>query len=432
VDAPARALKPRLGLFEATVSGVGVILGAGIYALVGEAAGVAGGAVWISFLVAAAIAMITGLSYAELSSMYPRAGADYEYTRRGLGARTGFVVGWLMILSNLVGAAAVALAFGGYLARFVALDAVVLALGAVVACTLLAFVGVREAVRVAVILTFVEAAGLVFVICIGLPDVGDHALASGAGPSSLLSAAALVSFAFIGYGQVAALAEETRDAPRVIPRAIMLSILVTSVLYVLVAVAAVSAVGSARLAASDAPLAHVAAVAIGEAAEDGIAAVALLSTFNTVLLMLMASSRLLFGMASGDDPALPRFIAWIHPVVHTPARAIVICLVVAVGFTLSRDVGFAAGASNFAVFIAFIAVNVSLVVLRYRAPAMVRPFRVRGTVRGVPVLPVAAAATNLALLASLEREVLLTGGALFIVGLIAAELLRLWRPSAAA
>ncbi|MFN0095852.1 MAG: APC family permease [Dehalococcoidia bacterium] len=419
-------LKRRLGLFETTVSGIGIILGAGIYALVGEAAGLAGNAVWISFIIAAAIAALTGLSYAELASMYPNAGADYEYTRRGIGARAGFVVGWLMVVSNLVGAAAVALGFGGYLGIFLDVDAVWLAAAAVVGCTLIAFAGVREAVWVSIVLTFIEAGGLVFVIVVGLPDVGDRDLLAGPGVRELFSGAALVTFAFIGFGQVAALAEETVDAPRVIPRAILLSVLVTSVLYVLVAIAAVSALGAKSLAASDAPLADVAAAAVGGRSRDAVAIVALFSTMNTILLMLMASSRLIYGMASGEQAALPRFMAWVHPGFHTPARAILVCLVVALGFTFSGDLGLVAGASNFAVFVAFMGINLALILLRFRSPEVARPFRVPGRIGRVPILPALAFATAAGLMVNLKLDALVVGVVLLLFGLLAAQLLKLW------
>lgn len=425
---PAPALRRRLGLFETTLSGIGIILGAGIYALVGEAAGIAGNAVWISFGIAAAMAALTGLSYAELAAAYPQAGADYEYTRHGLGGRPGFLVGWLMVVSNLVGAAAVALGFGGYLGAFLDVDPVILASGAIVICTLLAFVGVREAVLVSIILTFVEAAGLIFVIAVGLPHVGDRDLLAGPGVRELFSGAALVSFAFIGFSQIASLAEETVDAPRVIPRAVLLSIGVTTILYILVAVAAVSAVGAKSLAASDAPLADVAAAAVGGRAGDLIAIIALFSTANTVLLLLMASSRMIYGMASGEDAALPRFMAWVHPVVHTPVRAILLCLVVALAFALSGNLRFVAGASNFAVFVAFIGINLALIVLRYRAPGLSRPFRVRGSIGRFPVLPAVALAAVVGLLLNLDADALIAGAALLVVGLVVSEVLRLWQP----
>jgi APA family basic amino acid/polyamine antiporter len=162
-------------------------------------------------------------------------------------------------------------------------------------------------------------------------------------------------------------------------------------------------------------------------AGDGLAVVALFSTANTMLLMLVAASRLVYGMASAE--ALPRFLAWVHPRQHTPVRAIVLGLVVAVGFALSGDLGLVAGASNFAAFVGFGAVHGALIVLRFRRPDLHRPFRVPGAVRGVSLLSVAGLAIVALLMASLSREALIIGGTLFVLGIAGAALLRLWHPA---
>src|SRR3972149_7651489 len=109
------ALKRELGLLEVTLSGVGIILGAGIYAIIGKASGLTGNSLWISFAISALIAIFTGLSYAELSSLFPKASAEYEYTANAFGRRLAFIIGWLVILSGVIGASTVALGFGGYL-----------------------------------------------------------------------------------------------------------------------------------------------------------------------------------------------------------------------------------------------------------------------------------------------------------------------------
>ncbi|HWO73274.1 MAG TPA: amino acid permease, partial [Dehalococcoidia bacterium] len=182
------------------------------------------------------------------------------------------------------------------------------------------------------------------------------------------------------------------------------------------------------LAASDAPLADVTARALGARAADAVAVVALFSTGNTMLLLLVTSSRLIYGMASTD--ALPRLLAWIHPGVRTPARAIVLSLFLAAAFTLSGDLSFVAGATNFAVFVGFGAIAVSVLLLRRSMPDERRPFRAPFQLLGVPVIPVAALLLTLLLLANLAPEVLLLGAFLFVSGIVAMEALALWRPDA--
>jgi APA family basic amino acid/polyamine antiporter len=212
----------------------------------------------------------------------------------------------------------------------------------------------------------------------------------------------------------------------VIPRALLLALGVTSLLYVLVALASVSVLGWEALSASDAPLAAVTSDALGDRASEVLAVIALFSTGNTVLLLLVAASRLIYGMASTGS--LPRFLAWVHPAAHTPVRAIGLSLVVSIGFALSGDIGLVAGATNFAVFIGFAAVSLSLIVLRFTQPDVPRPFRVPLSIGRLPLLPVAALAAVAFMMANLERDALLVGGVLFVSGLIAMEVLSLWRP----
>lgn len=157
-------LRRVVGPVEATLSGVGIILGAGIYALIGAVAEKAGNALWLSFLISGTMAAVIGICYAELASMFPSAGADYEYTRQAAGPRAAFVIGWLIVIANLVGAATVALGFSYYFNTFWRAGIVEVAAVVLVCATLVAFVGIRQAIWVSILLTLVEAAGLVTVI----------------------------------------------------------------------------------------------------------------------------------------------------------------------------------------------------------------------------------------------------------------------------
>jgi APA family basic amino acid/polyamine antiporter len=421
-------LQRKLGLLETTFSGIGIILGAGIYVLVGEVAGKSGDALWISFLLAALAATAIGLTYAELASAYPRAGADYEYTRQALGPRAAFVVGWLIVIGNLVAAAAVALGFASYIQAFWDVDVRPIAAAALIVATVVAWVGIRETVWTAIVFTLIEAAGLVFIIAIGVPHFGDvDLLHAKGGAIGIFSGAALVMFAFIGFEQVATLAEETEDAPRTIPRALVLSLVVTTGLYLLVAVSSVSVLGWEALSDSDAPLAAVTSEVLGGRASDYLAVVALFSTANTVLLLLVAASRLIYGMA--DTGTLPRFLAWVHPRVNTPVRAIALSLLVSLGFAMAGDIGLVAGATNFAVFIGFSAVSVSLIILRFTQPDVPRPFRAPLNIGRMPLMPVIALCAVAFMMANLDRDALLIGGGLFVSGVVAMEALSLWRPA---
>jgi len=412
-------LRRSLGLLETTLGGVGIILGAGIYVLVGEAAGRAGDAVWASFAIAAVMAALTGLSYAELASMYPNAGADYEYSRQAMGRPVAAVVGWVIISGNLIAAAAVALGFGGYFGEFVDSPKVAAAIAAIVVAAAIAVYGIKESMWTSIALTFVEVGGLVLIIGVGVPHLGDAPLLEAkSGVASVFSGAALVIFAFIGFEYVATLSEETRAAKRTVPVALLLSIVITTLIYVAVAVAAVSVVGWRALSDSDAPLANVASVALGERASDVLSLIALFSTFNTVLLLLVAASRLAYGMAATGS--LPRVAGRVHRRFRTPALAIAGAAVLACGVATVGDIGFVAESANFAILLGFTAVNISLIILRLRQPALERPFRLPGAVRGVPLLPVMALGAIGFMIANLDAYAILLGLALAAAGSAAA------------
>jgi APA family basic amino acid/polyamine antiporter len=260
-----------------------------------------------------------------------------------------------------------------------------------------------------------------------VPHFGDVSLSpTTSDTGAIASGAALVMFAYIGFEQIATLAEETERPERVVPRAMLAAVGITTLLYLLVAVAAVSVLGWQRLSASDSPLADVVAESLGGRASDLLALIALFSTANTVLLMLVAGSRLIYGMAS--TAALPRFLAWVHPSVHTPARAIALSLVVSLGFILLEDISLVASATNFAVFVGFAAACLSVLILRRRSPGLARPYRAPLNPFGVPLMPLIGLALVAYLMANLETDALLLGSGLFVSGIVAMEVLSLWRP----
>ena len=236
--------------------------------------------------------------------MFPSAAGEYEYTRHALPEWVAFVVGWTMIVGLVVAAATVSIGFARYVGYFVDVDTRVAALGLLTVVSAIAMAGIKQSARLTVALSAVQVGGLVLVVLIGLPHVGDVDLLTGAGVGGVLGAAALVFFAFIGFDEVITLAEETRDPTRTVPRALLLALGLSATLYVAVAVAAVSVLGAAALAASPRPLADVMAHVLGSRGATVVAAIAIVTTTNTTLLALTAASRVLYGMARAG--AMPR------------------------------------------------------------------------------------------------------------------------------
>ena len=419
---PATELRRVLGLAEVTAGGVGIIIGAGIYVLLGAATAHAGALVWVAFLVAAGLSALTGLSYAELSSMFPSAAGEYEYTRHAMPEWVAAVVGWTMIMGLVVAAATVSIGFGRYVGHFVELDGRLAALGLLAGVTLVATLGIKHSARLTLGLSLVQVGGLVVVVAIGLPHVGDVDLLDGAGTAGVLGAAALVFFAFIGFDEVITLAEETRDPTRTVPRALLLALGVSTILYIAVAIAAVSVLGAAALAASPRPLADVMAHVLGDRGATVVAAIAVLTTTNTTLLALTAASRMLYGMARAG--AMPRVLATVHPRRGTPIAALVTGVVVAAGFAVLGDFTLIAAVTDFAVYVVFLAVNASVILLRRTRPDLARPFAVRGAIAGVPVIPVVGLASVALMMTQLAPSAIALGTAMCATGVIAAGLAR--------
>ncbi|MSQ42482.1 MAG: amino acid permease [Dehalococcoidia bacterium] len=371
----APALHCTLGLWGTTVSGVGIILGAGIYVLIGAAAADAGGALWASFLIAALLAGATGLSYAELAAMFPEAGGSSAFAREAFGRRAGFLVGWLLLTMVVLAAAAVAIGFGGYVDDLLGPDVRPSAALLIAACAVVVWIGVRETVAIAVVFTALEAAGLVLAIVVGLPHLGPGALVdTPRGASGIIAAASLAFFAFTGFEQMATLAEETRDPVRTIPRAMLLAIVITTTLYLLVAVTAVAVIPWPELAGDPAPLADVVRRAASDRLGDGLSVIALFATANTVLMLLATGARLVWGMAR--RALLPPPFGWLHARRGTPWFATGAVSATAIAFARSRDIGRVAQLTNVTIFVAFIVVNAALVALRLTRPDTPRPFRV--------------------------------------------------------
>jgi amino acid transporter len=432
-DAPAApsGLRRVLGLPALTFFGVGMILGAGIYAVIGAAAAEAGSQLWMSFLCASVVALLTGLSYAELAAMHPRAGAEFVYLREAAPRIPALALGTALLvgLSGLATCATVALAFSDYLGGLLGWEAGtgpfsahhLVALALLGASFAVAFSGILQASWVNVIFTLIEIAGLVIVVVLGLgtgemgstalemPDIGSASL-------GVLGGAGLVFFSFLGFENVATLSEEAKKPETMVPRAVIASILISGTLYVLVALAVVALLPPAELAASATPLTS-AVETQSATAGTALSVIALFATANTCLASLVVTSRLVFGIADGG--ALPSLLKRTS-LGKTPWVALLVCLVVAVALTFLGEVPVVARLSSFASLAAFLVVNVAVMVLRKRDPSRARPFRIAGNIAGIPVTAVLGAIATVALIAGMGIEAQLAGGiAVVVVGVIA-------------
>jgi len=418
-------LRRDIGLFEATTFGVGIILGAGIYALIGPASGLAGNSLWISFIIGAIVSSFTGLSYIELSTMFPKAAAEYVYAKKAFGRELwAFLLGWLIIFAGAVAASAVAIGFAGYLRSFITAPIIVIALLLILGLSLTNFLGIQESSRMNIAFTAVEISGLVLIIILGLSQMENTSInyfEAPLGIQGILTASALVFFAYLGFEDVVNIAEEMKEPRKNIPKALILSILITTIFYVLLAFSVVNLADWNMLAASEAPLAYAASQVLGSNAFVGLSIIALFATANTVLILLIVGSRMIFGMSRGG--ALPKFLSKVHGGRGTPWVAVIVVMIASMFFIFLRDLELVAGITNFATFTIFSSVNVALIWLRYRQPELERLFKVPLNIGKFPVIPFLGLISSIVLAYHLEPLSVLVG---ILVLLIGGVIFKIW------
>ena len=413
-------LNRRMGLFHLTMYGVGLILGAGIYVLIGEALGFAGDAVWIAFVLGSIVALFAGLSYAELSSIFPKAAAEYTFVKNAFKNNFfAFIIGWLTVITSMITAATVALGFGGYFSEFLNIPIVISAIILIGILSIVNFVGIRESSWTNTVFTIIEATGLILIIIIGFtisdPEPVNY-FESPTGFTGIIIAFVLIFFAFIGFEDMANVAEEVRNPKKVIPKAIILSVMISGLIYVLVSLAVVRVINWQDLSLSAAPLADVAERGLGMQGHIIFSGIALFAITNTVLITLVAGARMIYGMAI--DKSFPTFLTKVHSKTKTPWIAIIAIMVVAIGFSFIGDIVIVANITVFAVVITFGAINLSVIVLRYTEPDIERKFRIPINIGKFPVLPIFGLGISVYMSLQFEMEVMLVGFGIIAIGLI--------------
>lgn len=369
-----RGIGPWLLLFFV----LGDIVGAGIYALVGEVGALVGGAIWAAFLAAFFLAIFTASSYAELVTKYPRAGGSATYVNNAFrNPFVSFMVAFAVMASGITSACTLTLAFSGdYLAQFITVPVIGAALVFMVLIGFINFYGISESVRINVILTCVEITGLVLIVVIGAT-----ALAGGHGDpgrafefkegtsvlTALLAGTVLAFYALIGFDDSVNVAEETQHPSRNYPRAIFGALLLAGFIYLLVTFTASMVVPTATLADSSGPLLEVVKAGPIAIPTQLFAAIALLAVSNGALINMIMASRIIYGM--GDQGVMPTVFSRVHPGRRTPWVSIVFTTVIALLVLIAigrNDEALATLGSTTVVLllIAFVMVNIAVLVLR--------------------------------------------------------------------
>lgn len=369
------ALERSIGPFQLTLYALGSMLGAGIYGLIGKAAGQMGNAVWLSFLVAVVAALLTALSYASLGSRHPKAGGAAYVTQRAYRIPLlSFMVGLALVCSGLTSVATQSRVFAENIVKLTGIEAApvwLIALGFILIMTGLVFRGIRESMWVNVVCTLVEAAGLLLVIGAGIsfwgsvdyfatPPERDHTTLA----LLAVQGAVLTFFAFIGFEDTINVAEEVKNPQTTLPIALIAASLIAAALYVAIAITAVSVVPAETLKDVPNPLSAVMQGAAPNFPPIVLTLITVFAVANTALVNYITASRLMYGMA--NQGLLPKALAKVHPTRHTPYIAIVLLLAIVTPLALLGGISELASATVLLLLVVFTIVNGALVILKRR------------------------------------------------------------------
>ena len=411
-------LKKSLTLLDIVLYGIGIILGAGIYVLLGSGSGLAGNAIWISFAIAALMALFTGLSYAELSSMYPKEAAEYVYTEKAFGKKyLSFLVSWVLIVAGIVSASTVALGFGRYFTNILGGNPVIIAAILIVLLSLMNYSGIKDSARLNAISSVIEVLGLLIIIAIGIFFIGkadiNYFEMSPLGFAGVMSAVSLIYFAFIGFESIVNISEEVKNARKNIPKGLMISLAISTIIYILVSFSAVSILGWEKLSQSKAPMADVMNAAFPQASLI-MTIIALFATLNTVLIILIVTSRIMYGMSRRHSlpAACSRICKKGTPYISIFAAMMFSLLALSIG-----SMETIALLTTLGIFIIYIFVNISLIYLRYKKPDARRRFRSPLNIGKFPVLAAIGIAASFIMLTYFDPVLIAFEVAVMIAGL---------------
>ena len=357
-------LKRNIGLGLLVFYGVGVMVGAGVYVLIGAVAGAAGIYAPVAFMLAGVVAAPTALAYSELSSRIPEAAGEAAYVeasfrRAWLVALIGFVV----VLVGAVSAGTVMRGGVGYLGGIVNIDPVVASLLLGFLLIAVAIWGAFESLAVAAFFTIVEVLGLVVVSAAGLiaePSV-DWVQQPSVELTGISAGAVLAFFAFIGFEDMVNMAEETHEPQKTMPKAIIISLLVTTLLYALVSYAAVRTVSITALANNEQPLALLWEESTGRSAAF-LSLIAVVAAMNGILAQMVMASRVLMGLGRRYNSM--RWLARVYPRFGTPALATLLIGVVVIVISVLAPVKVLAEITSSLLLLVFIIINASLLILK--------------------------------------------------------------------
>jgi APA family basic amino acid/polyamine antiporter len=393
-------LKRTLGLLDATAIGVGAIIGAGIFVVLGLAIGYAGSSIIVSIIIAGVVASLTAFSFAELGSAIPKEGGAYAYAFEMISPSVGFVVGCLWLFAQIVAGAAISLGFASYLVKFFPVFSVkTVAVIAALTLTGLNLLGIKQSTAVNNVLVIIKIAILCLFIGFGVFYIHPQNLSqfSPNGVSGILQGAGFIFFAYLGFGRISTLGEEVRSPEKILPLSILIALAVSVFLYVLTAFVSTGLLDYRLLAQSDSLIADAAGATGSFALVAAVTFGALIATVSVLLTNLIGLSRVAFAMARNGQ--LPKSVAKVSSRLGTPYVSILAMGAVLTVLAYALDLRQAAAITSFSLLSVHLTVNLSAMRLRRRIPETQR-FRMRF----YPLIPLLGLLSCIILMFSLPQQ----------------------------
>ena len=353
--------------------GLGTIIGAGIYVLVGKVAGFAGAYTGFAFVIAATVAGITGFTYAELSSRFPQSGGAatfvlHAFQRQWLAA----LIGWLLVLTGIVSAATISRGVVGYMEYFVHLPSELIIIGVIAVIGLIAIWGIKESVIAAAIVTCLEVGGLILVILVASPSfesILSHSYTilpptTASFWPGIFAGSFIAFYAFLGFEDMVNLAEEVVKPEKNMPRGIIIALVISTILYLLVVLVALSSLPLKEFIASSAPMS--ALLAKHGNLSHWMALISLIAITNGALVQIIMASRVIYGMAKQGSTI--KWLGYVYPRTQTPVRATILVMIVIIVFALALPITHLAQITSMLILSIFTLINVSLIKVKHHQP----------------------------------------------------------------
>ncbi len=371
--------------------GLGNIFGAGIYVLIGEMAGIAGVYIPLSFLLACIVISFTALTYAELCARYPQSAGVAVYIYAGFKSPVlSTIVGLTIVFSALLSSATLIDGFHSYLSIFIQTPEIITTFSAVILISSIAIWGIFQSITITALLTLIEIFGLCMVIYVGFGDISwdIQTFKSYISPMSftlinaIILGAFLAFFAFLGFEDMVNIAEEVKDPTITMPKAILITLAIATIVYIMIALVSISVISVEELAHSNAPLAKVYETATHSKATI-LSIIALFAVINGALVQIIMASRIFYGMST--QGWIPNFLSIVHPKTHTPINATILAGLIVFFLSVYFPIITLAQSSSFLIFIVFTLVNASLFIIKLKDP---HPQGIKTYPRAIPIIAI--------------------------------------------